>query len=57
MDGVYKSFMAIRSKFKDLKVRETEVTASIKLTSEGNFIIGKVGGEATLEIKLKWSDE
>ena len=54
LDSVRSTFMVINSRFKDLSVNETEITASITLTSEGNLIIGKLGGEATLEVKLKW---
>lgn len=55
LGSVKKSFMAVQAQFKEMKADETELTASIKLTSEGNFAIGKVGGEGTLEIKLKWN--
>ncbi|MEM9567029.1 MAG: CU044_2847 family protein [Cyanobacteria bacterium P01_E01_bin.34] len=57
LDGVAPMVKAMKTKLNSLTDPgdELEVTFSIKMSGEVGAVVTKVGGEATYEVKLRWT--
>ena len=59
LNNIHKMAQWVTTSIKDLAERpsEVEVGFGLTLSSEGNAFIAKVGGQASINVKLKWQRE